>query len=42
MDKVILDALTDPALRSNDALKEQLVSKTSSGTPWLIAEVPAE
>lgn len=36
-----LDILTDSTLRSDAALKQHLVSKTASGTPWLIAEIPA-
>jgi hypothetical protein len=36
-----LDVLTDPSLRSDEALKQHLLNKTASGTPWLIAEVPA-
>lgn len=36
-----LDVLTDPTLRSDEALKQHLLNKTASGTPWLIAEVPA-
>lgn len=41
MNVALLDTLTDPKLRTTEELKKHLVSKTSSGAPWLIAEVPA-
>lgn len=42
MNVALLDTLTDSELRTNKELKKHLVNKTSSGTPWLIAEIPSE
>lgn len=41
MNIAILETLTNPALRTEKALKQHLVNKTSSGTPWLVAEIPS-
>lgn len=38
MSTTILDVLTDVSLRSDGALKAQLVEETSAGTPWLTEE----
>ncbi len=40
MSNNLFDVLTETDLRSEDALKQHLVSNAASGLPWLVAEIP--
>lgn len=40
MNVALFDVLTDTTLREDKALEQNLINKASSGTPWLVKELP--